>query len=91
MKRRQFIKTVGAGSLTALSASVSGQEAAAAPRGLADPRIEVNLAHLRSNFSRLKDRVKVPVMAVVKANAYGHGLIETSRALEKAGAHSLMV
>ena len=91
MKRRQFIQAVGAGSLTALSASVSGQESAAAPRGFADPRIEVNLAHLRSNFSRLKDRVKVPVMAVVKANAYGHGLIETSRALEKAGAHSLMV
>jgi alanine racemase len=91
MNRRNFIQAVGAGSLTALSASVSGQESAAAPRGFADPRIEVKLDHLRLNFSQLKNRVKVPVMAVVKANAYGHGLVETSRALEKAGAHSLMV
>ncbi len=30
-------------------------------------------------------------MAVVKANAYGHGLIEVARCLEKAGVDSLMV
>ena len=91
MKRRDFIQMVGAGSLTGLSASSAGQEAAALQRGFADPRIEVNLTHLRWNFAQLKERVKVPIMAVVKANAYGHGLVETSRALEKSGAHSLMV
>jgi alanine racemase len=91
MNRRHFIKAMGTGSLTALASASSRQEPAAGPGGLGDPRIEVNLAHLRWNLSQLKSRVKVPVMAVVKANAYGHGLVETSRALEKAGVHSLMV
>ncbi len=91
MNRRHFIKAMGTGSLTALASTPNRQESAAGPGGLRDPRIEVNLAHLRWNLSQLKSRVKVPVMAVVKANAYGHGLAETSRALEKAGVHSLMV
>jgi alanine racemase len=91
MKRRQFIRAVGGGSLAAFSSAYPGQESAAVPRGFADPRVEVNRAHLGFNFSQLQSRVKVPIMAVVKANAYGHGLVETSRALEKAGAHSLMV
>jgi alanine racemase len=32
-----------------------------------------------------------PVIAVVKADAYGHGAVEISRALERAGAHALAV
>ena len=55
-----------------------------------EPWIEVDLAAVAWNFSRLKRHVKVPVMAVVKANAYGHGLIEVSKSLEKAGADWLM-
>jgi alanine racemase len=91
MNRRNFVQALGAGSLAAFSPARAGREAAAAPRGFADPRAEVSLENVRFNFSQLKYRVKVPVMAVVKANAYGHGLVETSRALEKAGTHSLMV
>src|SRR4030042_6565703 len=67
------------------------EEPAARSAGYGDPRIEVNLAHIRWNLSQIRNRVKVPVMAVVKATAYGHGLVETSQALEKAGADSLMV
>jgi len=67
------------------------EESAAQSAGYGDPRIEVNLAHIRWNLSQIRNRVQVPVMAVVKANAYGHGLVDTSKALEKAGAHSLMV
>jgi alanine racemase len=65
--------------------------AAEGPYGHRDPRIEVSLPNLRWNLAQVKSRVKVPVMAVVKANAYGHGLVGASRALEEAGADSLMV
>lgn len=59
--------------------------------GFRDPRIEVNLDNILWNYSQIKKRVNVPVMAVVKANAYGHGLVEVSKALEKAGVAWLMV
>jgi alanine racemase len=42
-------------------------------------------------MAQLRDRVKVPIMGVVKANAYGHGLVSVARALEKAGVAALMV
>ncbi|MCL1893826.1 MAG: alanine racemase [Holophagaceae bacterium] len=43
---------------------------------------EINLGNLRKNFQLIKDRVgTVGVMLVVKANAYGHGLVEVTRGL----------
>jgi alanine racemase len=59
--------------------------------GYRDPRIDVNLDNVVWNYGQIKKRVKVPVMAVVKANAYGHGLVEVSMALETAGVDWLMV
>lgn len=97
MKRRIFLETMGAGSLAALS-DPKGSWPQSAPVqernetvGRRDPWIEVNLDHLRWNFSRVKKHVRVRVMAVVKANAYGHGLVDVALALEKAGADGLMV
>lgn len=47
---------------------------------------EVNLAHLEHNLSLIKQKVApAKIMLIVKANAYGHGLVEVSKALaEKA-------
>jgi alanine racemase len=59
--------------------------------GYRDPRIDVDLDNVVWNYGQIKKRVKVPVMAVVKANAYGHGLVEVSMALETAGVDWLMV
>lgn len=53
--------------------------------------IEVNLAALQRNITRLQKFTAKPVMAVVKANAYGHGLIEVSRAAVEAGVIFLCV
>lgn len=49
---------------------------------------EIDLDALASNFHIVKDKVGpgVNVMAVVKANAYGHGAVECARRLEKEGA-----
>lgn len=53
--------------------------------------IEVNLGTIQRNISRLQDLSERPVMAVVKANAYGHGLIEVSQAAVEAGVIRLCV
>ena len=49
---------------------------------------EIDLDALAANFHIVKDRVgaDVKVMAVVKANAYGHGAVECARRLEAEGA-----
>jgi len=53
--------------------------------------LEINLGAIRRNIQRIQTHTGRPVMAVVKANAYGHGIIEVSRAAEKAGAIYLCV
>lgn len=54
---------------------------------------EVSLGNLRRNFGVVKRHVGagVTVCAVVKADAYGHGAVECSRALEEEGAQWLGV
>jgi alanine racemase len=53
---------------------------------------EVNLSAIKNNFQYIKDLVKKrPIIAVVKADAYGHGAIEVSKTLIQAGASYLAV
>ena len=51
----------------------------------------IDLAALEANISTLKASCGVDLLAVVKADAYGHGLIEVGLASEKIGAHWLGV
>ena len=55
--------------------------------------VEVNLGALRANMAAVRQRVGagITVIAVVKANGYGHGAVEVSRALLEAGADMLAV
>ncbi len=53
--------------------------------------IELNTKNIKWNLNKVKNRVKTPVMGVIKANAYGHGLIKFGKQLENLGIHSLMV
>lgn len=46
----------------------------------------VQLDAIRHNVRRLREIVQKPIMAVVKANAYGHGAVEVARAAVEAGA-----
>jgi len=41
--------------------------------------LHVDLARLTSNYELLRRHAGVPVLAVLKANAYGHGLVEVGR------------
>jgi len=54
--------------------------------------IEVNLENLRHNLKSISKHTGYrPVMAVVKSNAYGHGLFEVANCLEKLNVNSLGV
>jgi alanine racemase len=53
--------------------------------------VEVALSAVRSNLRRMKDITGTRAMAVVKANAYGHGLEAVGRAAAEAGAEWLGV
>lgn len=48
--------------------------------------IQVDLAAIRANYQLIKEHVKpAKVMAVVKANAYGHGMLEVAKTLDAVG------
>src|SRR5215217_8813297 len=49
---------------------------------------EIDLNNLAANFSQIKQRVSpaARVMAVVKANAYGHGAVQCAQRLAREGA-----
>ena len=49
---------------------------------------EIDLNNFAANFKRIKQRVSpaARVMAVVKANAYGHGAVECAKRLANEGA-----
>lgn len=58
-----------------------------------DVWVEVELAALRHNLQQVRDLVgpDVRIMAVVKANGYGHGTVEPARAFVESGADALAV
>ena len=61
----------------------------AAPRPRPDHRVvaEVDLATLRGNVRALRERASgADLMAVVKSDAYGHGMVPCARAARQAGA-----
>ena len=42
----------------------------------------INVSHLLENIQYIYKTVKKPIMAIVKANAYGHGIIDISKKIE---------
>ncbi|MGD2152198.1 MAG: alanine racemase [Gemmatimonadales bacterium] len=59
------------------------REPEAASQGF-DPWVEIDLGNLAGNLSEIRRRVSNrPVMAVIKANAYGHGLVGIASFLER--------
>lgn len=58
---------------------------------MARAEIVVDLDAVRDNVASLRDRVSRPLLAVVKADAYGHGLLPCARAALDGGADMLGV
>lgn len=94
MKRREFFELFGISFAPLIHIEGGKSESepeVRIPRGSMDPWIEVNLENIAWNLKKIKELVKVPVMAVIKANAYGHGLAEIAKFLEKEKVEWLMV
>jgi alanine racemase len=53
--------------------------------------LQVDLDQLTANYRAIGRHAGVPVMVVLKANAYGHGLVEVGRHFERLGAPYLAV
>ena len=45
-------------------------------------RVKIDLDVISRNFDAVKKKVGVPIMAIIKADAYGHGAIQVGRLLE---------
>ena len=45
-------------------------------------RVKIDLDIIARNFDAVQEKVGVPVMAIVKADAYGHGAIQVARLLQ---------
>ncbi len=56
-----------------------------------DSWIEINLSALERNFKKLQEIIKTDIMAVVKADAYGHGATTLCPILQSLGANSFGV
>ncbi len=54
-------------------------------------KVEINLGAIKGNIAHLADQSRKGIMAVVKANAYGHGAVPVSKAALQAGASWLAV
>jgi alanine racemase len=63
----------------------------AADQVLRPTALEVDLAQLAANYELVRAHVGVPVMPILKANAYGHGLVEVGRLFDRLGAPYLGV
>ena len=99
ISRRNFLQFTGLSSLSIFSGQKSFSKITEKiqdtknkiiPQGH-DPWIELDLEKMSWNLKQIRNRTKVPVMAVIKANGYGHGLVEVGQHLEKCGINSLMV
>lgn len=53
--------------------------------------LHIDLHRLTANYEALRAHARVPVLVVMKANAYGHGLIEVGRHFDRLGAPYLGV
>jgi len=95
--RRDFLfySGIGTASLFSSKRAISYQHPAKTNVGSSihgyDPWVEIDLDNMGWNLSQIKKTARVPIMAVVKANAYGHGLVEVAQYLEKEGIDYLMV
>ncbi len=96
LNRREFLKQTGTVPFCAAfwtSFNGAAPMAKVSPKcAYADPWLEINLDNIAWNLSQIRKKVHPsPVMAVIKANAYGHGQVEVARFLEKQHIHFLAV
>jgi alanine racemase len=53
--------------------------------------LEIDLSAIQNNIRQFQTRTRRPVMPVIKANGYGHGIVQIARAAAEVGAAGLAV
>ena len=95
INRRKFFQAsaaLPAGAFVAGKLDLIGEGSGAVYNSSADARLEIDLKNIEYNINAIKKWVKDrPVMAVIKANAYGHGLAGVGTYLDKCGIDHLAV
>ncbi len=97
--RRKFLQLAGEGAAgialfkwTNFPSSLRSNHQTEEPSGSFDPWLEIDLNYMAWNISQLRKFTGgKPIMAVIKGNAYGHGLVGVGRFLEKLEVAGLMV
>ena len=87
MNRRTFLTTplvtiAAAGGLKAAPAHTTAQTPRTSGQSAFDPWVEVHTKHLQQNAAEVARLTKRPIMAVIKNNGYGLGVVSAARALE---------
>ncbi len=97
LTRRNFIWLTGIGSMSFWTRKTRGSQITTQSTtnisSSSNPSvwIELDLNNMGWNLKQIKKAVGIPVMAVIKANAYGHGISLVGSYLDKVGIDSLMV
>jgi len=93
LDRRDFLKIGGAAAIGVSSFSSVVLSSSQVRTGtIADPWLEIYRENIGWNLEQIRKHVNnIPVMAVIKANAYGHGVVETGKYLEKQNTRFLAV
>jgi alanine racemase len=82
MERRKFLKAGMA--LPALGIGLPQRAEPSARHSSFDPWVMVHAGHLRANAAAIHRHTRVPILAVIKNNGYGAGVVHVARALEGA-------
>lgn len=95
ISRRNFLSFAGVGSAAFLSGCMDLNRPHPGSNyqnsSYDDVWIELKLENMGWNLEQIRKFVKVPIMAVVKCYAYGHGLVEVGRYLDRKKIDALMV
>jgi alanine racemase len=83
MKRRAFLGSMPALPLAARAGALPApQPGQGRTHSSFDPRVELNAANVRHNVAEIARLTKRPILAVIKNNGYGAGVVEIARVLE---------
>jgi alanine racemase len=95
MNRRKFLSFAGASSAALLSGRMDFNRPHPGcnyqKSSYDDVWIELKLENMGWNLDQIRKFVKVPIMAAIKCNGYGHGLVEVGRYLDRKKIDALMV
>ena len=80
MERRTFLKAGAV--LPGLLPQPPAATSASSQHSSFDPWVEVHAGHLKANAAAVHKRSGVPILAVIKNNGYGAGVVNVARVLE---------